>query len=221
MTNGDHKLKGRVRAEQELRAPTGTRGFIPQRKPRSLMSQPPPAFSLACQRQGIPPTRFVLAVNIATQTTTLFERSVMQSPQTRFPEYQMRRRYRCSTSRFGIGQAVNSNCTPLGLHRIAEKIGGGWPPGTVFRSRKAVGFAWQGLPLAPITTRILWLEGLEPGFNRGGSVDTRARYVYIHGTGDEPMIGRPASRGCIHLTAQDLLPLYDFLPVGTLVWIGR
>jgi hypothetical protein len=82
-----------------------------------------------------------------------------------------------------------------------------------------VGFTWKGLPLATITSRILWLEGLEPGCNRGGTVDSHARYIYIHGTGDEPSLGRPASHGCIHLAADDLLPLFDRLPVGTLVWI--
>ncbi len=75
------------------------------------------------------------------------------------------------------------------------------------------------MPDAKITTRILWLEGLEPGFNRGGNVDSHSRYIYIHGTGDETMIGRPASCGCIHLAADDLVPLFDKLPGGTLVWI--
>jgi hypothetical protein len=129
------------------------------------------------------------------------------------------KRYRCSTSRFGIGQTAGSNHTPLGLHRVAEKIGGGWPVGTVFKSRKPIGYTWKGLPFAKITSRILWLEGLEPGFNRGGNVDSHARYIYIHGTGDEPTLGRPASCGCIHLAALDLLPLCDRLPIGTLVWI--
>jgi hypothetical protein len=108
----------------------------------------------------------------------------------------------------------------LGLHRIARKIGGGWPVGTVFVGREFSGFTWQGLPDAKITTRILWLEGLEPGFNRGGNVDSFARYIYIHGTGDETTLGRPQSSGCVHLAADDLIPLYDLLPEGTLVWMG-
>ena len=102
-----------------------------------------------------------------------------------------------------------------------EKIGGGWPAGTVLRSRRVAGFTWKGLPFAKITSRILWLEGLEPGLNRGGTVDSHARYIYMHGTGNEPTLGRPASCGCIHLAADDLLPLYDQLPSGTLVWIER
>ena len=73
--------------------------------------------------------------------------------------------------------------------------------------------------MAAITSRILWLEGLEPGLNRGEGIDSFARYIYIHGTGDEPSIGRPASHGCVQLAANDLIPLYDRLPIGTLVWI--
>jgi hypothetical protein len=126
---------------------------------------------------------------------------------------------RASTSRFGIGQTQDSNKTPLGLHRIARKIGAGLPQGTVFRGRVPVGFTWQGLPDATIAHRIFWLEGMEPGFNRGGNVDSFRRYIYIHGFGDETTLGRPASHGCIHLAAADLIPLHDWLPAGTLVWI--
>ena len=75
------------------------------------------------------------------------------------------------------------------------------------------------MPDAPIAHRILWLEGLEPGFNRGDGVDSHDRYIYIHGIGDERTLGRPASIGCIHLAASDLLPLFDRIPEGTLVWI--
>jgi lipoprotein-anchoring transpeptidase ErfK/SrfK len=116
---------------------------------------------------------------------------------------------------------MGSNQTPLGLHRIAEKIGGGYPVGTVFRHRKAIGATWQGQLNGAIVHRILWLEGMEPGHNRGGNVDTFSRYIYIHGFGDETTLGRPQSHGCIHLAAQDLMPLFDLLPVGTLVWIAE
>jgi L,D-transpeptidase YbiS len=107
------------------------------------------------------------------------------------------------------------------LHRIAEKFGGGWPVGTVFEGRKMVGFTWKGRPSAPITNRIFWLEGLEPGLNFGDGVDSKRRYIYIHGTGNETTLGRPDSHGCIHLAAQDLIPLYDKLPPSTLVWIAE
>jgi hypothetical protein len=174
-------------------------------------SRPPAAFLRACKRIGITLTRFVLVVNARRQSVSLFERVKDQ--------YRLIRAFRCSTSRFGIGQIAGSNCTPLGLHRIVEKIGGGWPVGTVFKSRKPIGLTWKGFPFARITSRILWLEGLESGFNRGGNVDSHARYIYIHGTGDEPSLGRPASCGCIHLGATDLLTLFDKLRSGTLVWI--
>ena len=74
---------------------------------------------------------------------------------------------------------------------------------------------------AKITTRILWLEGLEPGFNRDGNVDSRRRYIYIHGTADQESIGEPASCGCIHLADADLVYLFDRLPAGTRVWIAE
>jgi lipoprotein-anchoring transpeptidase ErfK/SrfK len=93
--------------------------------------------------------------------------------------------------------------------------------GTVFKSRKPIGLTWQGHPNGSIVHRILWLEGLEPGFNRGGKVDTFKRYIYIHGFADESSLGRPNSHGCIHLGANDLIPLYDRVPEGTLVWIAR
>lgn len=164
-----------------------------------------------CRRVGTRPTRWLLVVHIARQSMTLWERSG--------ENYHVRRRFRVSTSRFGIGSQANSNRTPLGLHRVAKKVGGGQPVGAVFQSRELKGYTWTGRAKAAITHRILWLEGLEPGRNRGGSVDTFSRYVYIHGTGDEPTIGRPASHGCVHLAAKDLLPLYDLVPEKTLVWI--
>ena len=173
----------------------------------------------ACRRNGIRPTRFLLCVSVPSQAVFLFEKSYA-SP-CRLGDYQLLNKFRCSTSRFGIGQQEGSNRTPLGLHRIAEKIGGGWPAGAVFQSRQFAGYTWRGLAGAKITTRILWLEGLEPRLNRGGRVDSHARYIYIHGTGDEPGLGKPASSGCIQLAADDLIPLYDRLPSGTLVWIAE
>jgi hypothetical protein len=173
-----------------------------------------PEFFDVCRKSGIAPTQFVLVVSVGGQAVSLFEMTSAS--------WQLGGKMRCSTSRFGIGQAEGSNCTPLGLHRIAEKIGAGEPVGTVFKSRQAVGHTSQpGFADAKITTRILWLEGLEPGFNCGGKVDSLARYIYIHGTADQTSIGKPASCGCIHLADTDLIPLFDLLPVGTLVWISE
>jgi hypothetical protein len=181
------------------------------------MSENPARLLADCLRKslqaGVPATRYVLAVNVADQTVSLFGK--------RGRVWQLGGIMRCSTSQFGIGQVEGSNCTPLGLHRIVEKIGGGWPAGTVFKGRRPIGYTWKGMPDAKITTRILWLEGLEPGFNRGGNVDSRARYIYLHGTADQMSIGKPVSCGCIHLADADLIPLFDWLPSGTLVWISK
>jgi hypothetical protein len=192
-------------------------------------------FINACKKNEIAPSQFVLTVNIAEQTVSLFEQNKFVK---KFP---------CSTSRFGIGQTEGSNRTPLGLHRIAEKIGAGEPAGTAFKSRKIIGYTNAGsrdassravsgseaatrtsLPLIPdaiITTRILWLEGLEPGVNKGFNgevnVDSHSRYIYIHGTADQSSVGIPTSYGCIHLADADLIPLFDLLPSGTLVWISE
>jgi len=164
----------------------------------------------ACQRLGLAPTKFILVVRVASQKVYLFEDG-------KFVE-----KFPCSTSRFGIGQIHGSNHTPLGLHRIAEKIGGGEPAGTVFQSRQIVGHTSQPeFAGAKITTRILWLEGLEPGLNQGTNVDSHERYIYIHGTADQTTIGQPASCGCIHLADAELIQLFDLLPSGALVWIAE
>jgi hypothetical protein len=173
-----------------------------------------PEFIVACRKNGIAPTHFTLVVNITGQTVLLFEES-------KFVNF-----FPCSTSRFGIGQVEGSNRTPLGLHRIAEKIGAGERAGTVFKSRQVSGHTSQPeFADAKITTRILWLEGLEPGLNQGFNgdvnVDSHARYIYIHGTADQKSIGQPASHGCIHLADADLIPLFDLLPSGILVWISE
>jgi hypothetical protein len=175
----------------------------------------------SCEKHGIAPSQLILIVNIAEQTVSLFENS---SAPLRLcvEDCQLAKKFPCSTSRFGIGQTEGSNRTPLGLHRIAEKIGAGLMAGTVFGSRQAIGHTSQPeFADAKITTRILWLEGLEPGFNREGGVDSHARYIYIHGTADQESIGQPASHGCIHLADADLIPLFDLLPSGTLVWISE
>jgi len=175
----------------------------------------------ACKKNEAAPTRFTLIVSIADQTVSLFENS--SAPlRLGVEDYQFVKKLPCSTSRFGVGQIEGSNRTPLGLHRIAEKVGAGEPAGTVFKSRMVIGHTSQPeFADAKITTRILWLEGLEPGFNRGGSVDSHARYIYIHGTADQKSIGKPTSCGCIHLADTDLTLLFDLLPNGTLVWIGE
>jgi len=188
-----------------------------------MSSSIPEACLVTCGRLQIVPTDAILAVNISEQTVSLFEMAAVHaSPAVADRRYTLVKKFRCSTSRFGIGQIAGSNCTPLGLHRIGEKIGGGAPAGTVFKSREIIGHTSQPeLANAKITTRIMWLEGLEPGFNRDGDVDSRQRYIYIHGTGDQTTIGQPSSCGCVHLADADLVWLFDRLPAGTLVWIAE
>ncbi|HNQ90730.1 MAG TPA: L,D-transpeptidase [Verrucomicrobiota bacterium] len=157
-------------------------------------------------------------MSVARQRVGLFE-VIGVATLSRRPVAVFTREFLASTSRHGVGQVRDSNRTPLGLHRIAVKAGGGWPPGVVLVNRKPIGFTWQGRPAAAIAHRVLWLEGLEPGLNRGGNVDTYDRFIYIHGVGDETTLGRPCSRGCVHLAAADLILWYDRLPCGTLVWI--
>jgi len=176
----------------------------------------PPALSRALKRfapHPLPP--WLLLVNPQNQSMGLFALSNSSHP----PQLSLKRHYRVSTSAYGLGEVANSYRTPRGLHRVASKIGGGTLPGTVFRGRKPVGFTWDGLPGGTIVHRILWLSGLQPGFNNGSGIDSFQRCIYIHGFGDETTLGRPASHGCIHMAARDLIPLFDLLPVGTLVWV--
>ena len=128
-----------------------------------------------------------------------------------------------STSRHGIGQLEGSLQTPAGIHRIAEKIGDGEPAGRVFRAREP-----QDEVCLPqdydgesdvITTRIMWLDGLQAEFNRDGEVDSKHRYIYIHGTADEAHIGQPASIGCVRMKNLDVIELFDLVQVNDLVII--
>lgn len=135
--------------------------------------------------------------------------------------------YPVSTAARGIGNRVNSEQTPIGVFRVAEKHGEGAPAGTVFRGRRDTGEIVPILtdPAARserdlVTTRILWLAGLQPGFNLGGDVDTLSRYIYIHGTVEEGRIGTPASRGCVRMRNADVVDLFRRLPVGALVYIA-
>ncbi len=135
------------------------------------------------------------------------------------------RSYAISGSKQPYSNVLNSLGTPLGLHAIAERIGAGQPSGTVFKSRVPTGVHFSEMPEEVVgtrnlvTSRILWLRGLEPGVNSGGNVDTYRRYVYIHGTQREDRIGEALSAGCILMRNPDIIELYDEVRVGDLVWI--
>ncbi len=135
--------------------------------------------------------------------------------------------YKVSTSKFGIGNRAGSQKTPLGVHWIRKKIGRNARFGTIFKARintgKQVRIITDNSPSKAdyVTSRIMWLQGLEPGKNRGYRIDSFKRYIYIHGTGEEGRIGRPASHGCVRMYNRDVIELFDRLPLYTLVNIIR
>ncbi len=133
--------------------------------------------------------------------------------------------YPISSSVYGIGNKAGSNQTPLGTHTISHKIGDGAEIGTVFKSRINTGKIAQiyqdrtDVEDDLVTTRIMWLQGMEPGINKGKGIDSHARYIYIHGTPEEGLIGEPASHGCIRMKNQDVVELFNLVPQGTFVEI--
>ena len=133
------------------------------------------------------------------------------------------RRYPVSTSKNGVGELQGSFCTPRGRHLIRAKIGAGAPVNTVFVKRRPTGEIYSPELSARypgrdwILTRILWLSGLEPGFNRLGAVDTMRRYVYIHGSPESTPMGQPGTIGCVRMRNADIVELFELVPVGTRV----
>lgn len=131
-----------------------------------------------------------------------------------------------STGINGEGQMVDTGKTPLGWHCIAEKYGDLSPVNTVFIARKETGEIYSpemklNYPDRDwILTRILRLKGLEPGINLGGSVDTYQRYIYIHGTPDDVVLGVKGSKGCIRVKNSELITLYEHISIGTPVYIS-
>jgi len=134
-------------------------------------------------------------------------------------------RYRVSSSRNGTGEKNGTFCTPRGRHIVRAKIGAGQPLNAVFVRRRPTGEVWTPALHAAqpgrdwILTRILWLSGCEPGFNRLGDVDTMRRYIYIHGSPEAAEMGRPGSIGCIRMRGEDILQLFDRVPPYTAVMV--
>lgn len=173
-----------------------------------------------CDALGIKPSSRALIVSIGSQTLRFYV------------EGRLQKAYVVSTSRRPPSNLNGSLGTPRGLHAIGERIGGGQPPGIVFKHRVATGFHFSEhddhpdlsagpVPPGPnlITTRILWLRGLEPGVNQGGNVDTHDRYIYIHGTNREDLLGQPQSAGCVLMGNLDLIELFEQVRTGDPVWI--
>jgi len=155
-----------------------------------------------------------IAINISSQVLELFDDTA-----------EILRKYQVSTAAKGAGEMINSLCTPRGKHIIRAKIGAGLPENAVLVARRPTGEIFEpdmGIKFPDrdwILTRILWLSGCEPGFNRLGKVDTMRRYIYIHGTPDSVQIGVPGSHGCIRMRNADMVELFDVVSVGTEVEI--
>lgn len=129
-----------------------------------------------------------------------------------------------STAKAGVGSLRGSNKTPLGVHRVSQKFGNNAKAGTIFRARanthkiaKILTEPGARSNADNVTSRILWLSGMEQGLNKGGKVDSHARYIYIHGTDEEGRLGQPASHGCIRMKNQSVIDLFKQVPVGTIV----
>jgi len=135
------------------------------------------------------------------------------------------KRYSISSAKNGVGEQNGSFRTPRGRHVVRAKIGAGQPVNTVFVERRPTGetyspeLARQSPGRDWILTRILWLSGLERGYNRLGKVDTMRRAIYIHGSPDTANMGKPGSRGCIRMHNRDIVELFDLVPVRTVVEI--
>ena len=126
--------------------------------------------------------------------------------------------YPVSTSKYGPGTEPGSFKTPTGRFRVAERHGHDAPSGTIFKSRQPIGL-WNPADPADdgdyVLTRILWLDGLEEH-----NANTKDRYIYIHGTNQEGLIGQPASIGCVRMRNDDVVRLFELVPEGTEVEIA-
>lgn len=133
--------------------------------------------------------------------------------------------YPVSTAKNGVGEQSGSECTPRGWHRIHRIIGLEHALNSVFIARQ-----WTGEIYTPelalqyperdwILTRLLQLDGLEPGRNKGGDVDSLQRFIYIHGTPDTTELGQPGSHGCVRMRNADILALANWVLVGARVCI--
>ena len=133
--------------------------------------------------------------------------------------------YAISTAKNGVGQQNGSECTPLGNHVIDSKIGNDAVENSVFVGRKETGeiFSEELRKTNPerdwILTRILWLSGQEEGKNRDGEVDTKSRYIYIHGCPDSDSFSLPSSHGCVKMRNEDIIELFKNVDAGTHVFI--
>ena len=154
-----------------------------------------------------------IEVDISEQRLYLIENSLIKAS------------YPISTSKYGEGSIENSFKTPLGKHSIKEMIGEEAKINTIFTSRintktsATIIDQFEDTDNDFVTSRIMWLDGEEDGFNKGGNVDSFQRYIYIHGTHEEGLIGTKASHGCIRMFNYDVIELFNLVNIGTKVLI--
>ena len=190
----------------------------PSQQETNLSSSQPQVIPPQTDTQESMLTEPCIIVDIFTQKLFLYQSCKLLA--NRLVENNSIGSYPISTSKYGIGNQAHSNKTPLGLHRIEEKIGANAPLGTIFKARQNTGKIAeinQADAGDLVTTRIMWLKGLEPNKNQGAGIDSYQRYIYIHGTVEENKIGQPASHGCIRMNNRDVIKLFDQVKQGTLV----
>ena len=169
-------------------------------------------FVQSCKRLSIVPSHQFLIISISQQKLFLFSNELLVKS------------YTLSTSINKPSCLKDSFGTPLGLHKIAEKIGDGVEKGTVFKARIAQDYTYWEAPISEqsenlITSRIIRIKGLDPELNLHGDHDSFNRYIYIHGTNHEDQLGKPFSKGCIELSNDDCIALFECVQLGSLIWI--
>ena len=158
---------------------------------------------------------YLITVDINKQILTLFE------------DFKIIKQYKVSTSKFGECHEAGSNKTPLGAHYIKDYIGNNAEIFTVFKNRVKTKILTEVIKDQKsgnqdiICTRILWLSGLEVGKNKGGNIDSYSRYIYIHGTNEEGLLGKKASHGCIRMSNSDIIELCNKEICKSIVYITK
>ena len=151
--------------------------------------------------------------------------SVSSQKLSLFQEGELVSSYKVSTALKGVGQEKNTNKTPLGNHIIRAMIGRNLPIYAVIKARRFTNQIWtkeldsSSTTVDWILSRVIWLSGKDLGRNRLGNVDTMQRYIYIHGTNEEHLLGTPSSHGCIRMSNEDVIELFDLVSVGDIVEI--
>lgn len=187
-----------------------SRTFGSQRRNRAFRN----AWYRLEERDPTPDNSMFVVVDVARQRLYLFKNGYRVNT------------WPVSTAIAGTGERDGSFRTPVGVFRIARKIGGGLPFNTVIHDQvptnRTAHFAVAPTDITAsqvIIARVLWLQGLQQGWNAGHGVNTYLRHIYIHGTPNLGMLGEPASRGCVQMSPWAVISLYRRVPVGTLVLI--